>query len=322
IDLIDFNFEEFVDSENQSFSQLLKGLSANAPFLSYLHQWRPSDGKVKWEQWNCRGIYDAHSKLIEYQAVGQDITERKIAELELEKTNTYLEEIATNLKRSNEDLRQFAYAASHDLQEPIRMISSYLQLIERRYKDKLDSEAIEFIDYAVSGAKRMQTLINDLLAYSRVNTQQRSMAEADLNNLLEIVLHTLKAKIKETGAYIKVTDLPKVTIDSSQFIRLFQNLIENALKFKNTHSSPVIQIYAEDKETHWKVGVKDNGIGIESEFSQKIFVIFQRLHTRQEYPGTGIGLAVCKKIVERHNGTIWVESEFGKGTTFYFSLPK
>lgn len=322
IDLIDFNFEEFMGSENSTFPLLLTELSVEAPFMTYTHQWTSADSTVKWEHWNCRAIYDAQSKLMEYQAVGQDITERKIAELELEKTNTYLEEIASNLKRSNEDLRQFAYAASHDLQEPIRMISSYLQLIERRYKDKLDAEAIEFIDYAVSGAKRMQTLINDLLAYSRVNTQQKPMSETDLNDLLEIVLHTLKAKIKETGAYIKVNDLPKVTIDTPQFIRLFQNLIENALKFKNTHSSPVIQIFAKDKETHWEIGVKDNGIGIESEFAEKIFVIFQRLHTRQEYPGTGIGLAVCKKIVERHNGTIWIESELEKGTTFYFSLPK
>ena len=321
-DLVKFNFETFMSSDGGEFAKLLQELSSESPFMSYMHRWILPNKSVRWERWNCRAIYNNHSELIEYQAVGQDITERKIAELELEKTNEYLEEIAANLKRSNEDLRQFAYAASHDLQEPIRMISSYLQLIERRYKKKLDAEAIEFIDYAVSGAKRMQALINDLLAYSRVNTQQKPMANTDLNDILEIVLHTLKAKIKETSAYIQVADLPQVEVDTPQFIRLFQNLIENALKFKQVDRSPVVQIFANDKETHWEFGVRDNGIGIDPEFSHKIFVIFQRLHTRDEYPGTGIGLAVCKKIVERHSGTIWIDSKEGEGTTFFFTLPK
>lgn len=322
IDLIDFNFESFMRNETQAFAEILKGLSIENPFVTYVHHWVLPDDSVKWERWNCKAIFDNQYELIEYQAVGQDITDQKIAELSLEKTNTYLEEIAINLKRSNEDLRQFAYAASHDLQEPIRMISSYLQLIERRYKNQLDAEALEFIDFAVSGAKRMQVLINDLLAYSRVNTQQKPMTENDLNAILGIVLHTLDAKIKETGAFIQINDLPKVYIDASQFIRLFQNLLENALKFKKPDSSPVIHVFAEDKGTYWQFGVRDNGIGIDPEFAHKIFVIFQRLHTRQEYPGTGIGLAVCKKIVERHNGEIWVESEVGEGTVFYFTLSK
>jgi len=322
ISLVDFNFQDFIGSKDPQFDKALKSLSHEEPFMTYIHKWELPEGEEKWERWNCRAIYNANEKLIEYQAVGQDITERKIAELRLEKTNEYLEEIATNLKRSNEDLRQFAYAASHDLQEPIRMISSYLQLIERRYKEKLDSEAIEFIDYAVSGAKRMQVLINDLLAYSRVNTQQKSMANTNLNSILEIVLHTLKAKIIDTTAIVKVDDLPMVTIDGSQFIRLFQNLIENALKFRKADLSPAIHISVNDKNNHWEFGVKDNGIGIDPEFAEKIFIIFQRLHTRQEYPGTGIGLAVCKKIIERHNGTIWIESLEGEGATFFFTLPK
>ncbi|MGB1242375.1 MAG: ATP-binding protein [Chitinophagales bacterium] len=322
ISLVDFNFREFIGFKDPEFDKELKSLSHEEPFMTYIHKWELPEGEEKWERWNCRAIYNANEELVEYQGVGQDITERKMAELRLSKTNEYLEEIATNLKRSNEDLRQFAYAASHDLQEPIRMISSYLQLIERRYKQKLDSEAIEFIDYAVSGAKRMQILINDLLAYSRVNTQKKSMENTDLNSVLEIVLHTLKGKIINTAAIVKVDHLPMSTIDTSQFIRLFQNLIENALKFKKESLSPIIHIFAKDKENHWEFGVKDNGIGIEPEFAEKIFVIFQRLHTRQEYPGTGIGLAVCKKIVERHNGTIWIESQEGEGTTFFFTLPK
>ncbi len=322
ISLVDFNFREFIGAKNVQFDKELNSLSHEEPFMTYIHRWELPEGEEKWARWNCRAIFNANEELIEYQAVGQDITKRKMAELRLGKTNEYLEEIATNLKRSNEDLRQFAYAASHDLQEPIRMISSYLQLIERRYKEKLDSEAIEFIDYAVSGAKRMQILINDLLAYSRVNTQQKAMKDANLNSILEIVLHTLKAKIIDTAAVIEVDKLPIVTIDGPQFIRLFQNLIENALKFRKADLSPIIHIFANDKGNHWEFGVKDNGIGIDPEFAEKIFVIFQRLHTRQEYPGTGIGLAVCKKIVERHNGTIWIESKEGEGTTFFFTLPK
>lgn len=322
INLVEFNFLDFISKDSHEFVTLLQALSPKHPFMSHIHQWTLENRATKWERWNCRAIYNTQNQLIEYQAVGQDITDRKTAEIKLEKTNQYLEEIASNLKRSNEDLRQFAYAASHDLQEPIRMISSYLQLIERRYKKQLDAEGIEFINYAVSGAKRMQTLINDLLAYSRVNTRQKNMSITNLNSIVDVVLHTLKGKIQEAGAKIQIANLPQVKVDTSQFIRLFQNLLENALKFTKEGEAPMIEVLVEKKDNHWQFEIKDNGIGIEANFFDKVFIIFQRLHTRNEYPGTGIGLAVCKKIVERHHGTIWIESTIEEGTSFFFTLPK
>ena len=244
----------------------------------------------------------------------REMVERKRMEEQLQST-------LVDLERSNSELEQFAYVASHDLQEPLRMVSSYTQLLAQRFEGQLDDKAKKFINYAVDGAVRMQQLINDLLAYSRVNTQGKPAEMIDSHSILGDALRNLSAAIEENRAIVMNDDLPVVRADATQLSQLFQNLIGNAIKFRGV-SFPCIRISACDLGSEWCFSVKDNGIGIEAQYADKVFVIFQRLHTRQEYRGTGIGLAICKRIVERHGGRIWFESEPGKGTTFYFALPK
>ena len=229
--------------------------------------------------------------------------------------------VEEELVRSNRELEQFAYVASHDLQEPLRMVKSYLQLIERRQKGKLDSDTDDFITFAVDGADRMQKLINDLLIYSRVTTRGVPFEPTDCSVILEHVLADLKVAIEESNAVVTHDDLPTVIVDGTQLAQLFQNLIGNAIKFHKTETRPEIQLKAEHSGGQWMFSVGDNGIGIAPEHFERIFLIFQRLHSRGEYEGTGIGLAVCKKIVERHGGHIWVESKPGKGSVFHFTVP-
>lgn len=238
----------------------------------------------------------------------------------LQERDRELAERTSELERSNEELEQFAYIASHDLQEPLRMISSYTQLLAKRYKDKLDEDATEFINYAVDGANRMQVLINDLLSYSRVGTKGDEFSHVDLNGVLEAVKANLKGVIEESGAVIKYSKLPTVRADKSQMTQLFQNLIGNAIKFRREGVKAEIEISAKKEGNLFRFVVKDNGIGIDKKYLDRIFVIFQRLHTKEEFPGTGIGLAICKKIVERHGGEISVESAEGKGSDFIFTL--
>ncbi len=242
-----------------------------------------------------------------------DITDRRKAE---ETLKSKLEE----LRRSNEELEQFAYVSSHDLQEPLRMISSYLQLLQRRYQGKLDDKADKYIYYAVDGAARMQVLINDLLEFSRVTTKAKEPEPTDSELVLDQVLSNLNLFIKQNKANISHATLPKVMADNTQMAQLFQNLVANGIKF-HSEKAPKIHISAENKANEWVFSVQDNGIGIDPQYSEKIFEVFKRLHKKEEYPGTGIGLAICKKIVERHGGRIWVESELDKGSTFYFTLP-
>jgi PAS domain S-box-containing protein len=242
-----------------------------------------------------------------------DISERKRAE---EATAQYAHELA----RSNEELEQFAYVASHDLQEPLRMVTSYLQLLEKRYMYRLDPEADKFIGYAVDGAARMKSLITDLLAFSRVESRGLQYTRTDCDAVLARALGNLKPVVDETHAEISSQPLPTLRVDGGQLVQVFQNLISNAIKF---HSSapPKIEIAAEEKDGQWLFSIKDNGIGIEPQYLDRIFVLFRRLHGLMEYPGTGIGLAICRKIVERHGGRIWAESAPGAGSIFYFTIP-
>ena len=232
-----------------------------------------------------------------------------------------LQETLIKLKRSNSELEQFAYVASHDLQEPLRMISSFLQLLQMRYSGQLDSDADEFINFAVEGAKRMQNLIQDLLAYSRVTTKGNEFKDIKMEEALEQALVNLKMSIEENNANITHDPLPIITADYSQMIQLLQNLIGNSIKYRSD-KIPEIHISAQEKDNDWIFSVEDNGIGIDPQYSDQVFQIFKRLHTNEEYKGTGIGLAITKRIIERHSGRIWVESELGKGSKFYFTIPK
>ena len=224
------------------------------------------------------------------------------------------------LARSNRELEQFAYVASHDLQEPLRMIASYTQLIADRYRGKLDDKADRYIHYAVDGATRMQALIDDLLTFSRVGRQGLALQNSDCNEAIEIACQNLENAIRETGAQVEHDRLPVIVADGRLLVQLFQNLISNSIKFRGTEA-PHIQISAEKQKREWIFAVTDNGIGIAPEHAQSIFGIFKRLHTHDEYPGSGIGLSICKKIVEHHGGRIWVESAPGRGATFMFVLP-
>ncbi len=273
------------------------------------------DGSVRVVYDKAYPIFDSHGRLVKYIGATLDISERKHLE-------NAIGVAMSDLERSNKELEQFAYVASHDLQEPLRMVASYTKLLAQKYKGQLDDKAQKYIAYAVDGAVRMQQLINDLLAYSRINTQGLASELTDSHAVLVKALRNLSVAISETGAMVDHDDLPMVRINASQLLQVFQNLISNAIKFRRTADRLHIHVSATDLGHEWRFSVKDNGIGIDMKYAEKIFVIFQRLHTTQEYPGTGIGLAMCKRIVERHGGRIGFESEIDKGTTFHFTLPK
>jgi signal transduction histidine kinase len=257
-----------------------------------------------------RSLFESESRrLEEHQAADRALRE---GEERLRKTNA-------DLVRSNRELEQFGYIASHDLQEPLRMVASYLELIERRYKGKLDESADEFIGYAVGGAVRMQRMINDLLAYSRVGTKGGAFEPVDCGEALDQALANLRLKIRESGAVITRDPLPVIRADMSQIVQVFQNLISNSIKFRG-QARPEIHVSAGQKGDEWQFLVRDNGIGFDPAYAENIFVIFKRLHPVSAYPGSGIGLTICRKIIERHGGRIWAESEAGKGTAFYFTI--
>jgi PAS domain S-box-containing protein len=258
-------------------------------------------------------VYDAEARIIGTQILFWDETQRKLAEEALARTTSELE-------RSNQELERFAYVASHDLQEPLRTIASFTGLLARRYQDRLDAEAQEFIQFTVQGALRMQRLIADLLAYSRVGTKAKSLVATHGEAILKAALENLNAAVLDSGARVTHDPLPTILADEVQLIQVFQNLIGNALKFRRAEA-PRVHVGVERQSGTWIFRVQDNGIGIDPQFFKRLFLIFQRLHTRDEYPGTGIGLAVCKKIVERHGGRIWVDSVPEQGSTFFFSIP-
>jgi PAS domain S-box-containing protein len=280
----------------------------------YLHK----DGHLVWILLAVTLVRSQSGEPRFFIAQMKDITDRKRAEAELARRTA-------DLARSNAELEQFAYVASHDLQEPLRMVASYTQMLAKRYEGQLDEKADRWIGYAVDGARRMQALINDLLALSRVGTHGRPFEPTDCGAVLARALGSFTAAIAESGAHITSDPMPTVSADSVQIEQLFQNLLGNAVKFRRADTACEIHISAErrrvDGREMWVLGVGDNGIGIDPTYAEQVFAMFQRLHTREEYPGTGIGLAICRKIVERHGGRIWVESTPGAGATFRFTLP-
>jgi PAS domain S-box-containing protein len=275
---------------------------------------RSQSGKITDVLYNATVYRDADGNVQGVFAAARDVTERNAIENELRQT-------LEKLKQSNAELEQFAYVASHDLQEPLRMVASYVQLLQRRYKGKLDSDADEFIAYAVDGANRMRGLIDDLLTYSRVSRLGKPFEPTNLESTMQIVLSNLQVSISETNATVTHDKLPLVVADSGQMVQLLQNLIGNAIKF-HRKEPPRVHVSAKAQGGEYLFSVSDNGIGIDSQYFDRLFKIFQRLHTKEEYPGSGIGLVICKRIVERHGGRIWFESQVGKGSTIYFTLNK
>jgi PAS domain S-box-containing protein len=279
-------------------------------------------------------VVDNDGKVSRLAVVIYDITKSKNMEKQLKESRDNLElkvkertadldMLIDELKRSNKELQQFAYVSSHDLQEPLRTIASFTQLMERRYKGQLDEDADEFMEYIVDAAKRMQQLIQDLLEYSRVATRGEELKQVNTEKVLKNVLYNLKTSIDENNAEITYDNLPMVMVDKGQLDQLFQNLISNAIKFKKPDEPPRIHISAskDENNNHYIFSVSDNGIGMDPQYFDRIFTIFQHLHTMDEYEGTGIGLSISKRIIERHGGSIWVESSLGKGSTFYFTIP-
>ncbi|MGE5400930.1 MAG: sensor histidine kinase [Ignavibacteriales bacterium] len=291
--IFDDFFENVLKSNTKLSCELMLDIEDNAPMFVYI------EGK------NSENGQSCSLTMI-------DITHRRIAEEILKQTLGALE-------KSNAELQQFAYAASHDLQEPLRMITNYIKLLEKKLKNTLDDQTTRYLEFITDGAKRMQSLIHGLLSYSRITTHREAFSLTDLNNVIGNVLKDLELAITDSKAVIQVFNLPRIMAEPTQMHQLFQNLIANAIKFRG-EINPVISINFQRKERSLLFCVRDNGIGLKPEFSDRIFLLFQRLHEREKYPGTGIGLALCKKIVENHGGRMWVESEEGKGAAFYFTI--
>jgi light-regulated signal transduction histidine kinase (bacteriophytochrome) len=295
-------------------------LSGEIPNYQLEKRYLRRDGATVWVMHNASIAHDSSGRLLYGIAQIQDITRRKQTEDRLASVARELERRASELERSNSDLQEFAYVASHDLSEPLRMVSSYVQLLARRYQDKLDSDANEFIGFAVDGVNRMQRLIDDLLAYSRAGTAEYRFGPVDVDDLVRDTLVGMQTTVGETGAAVAAADLPEVWGDEGQLRQLFQNLIGNGIKFR-AEDPPRVEVSAERQERAWLFRVSDNGIGIDPRHAERIFSVFKRLHGRDEYPGSGIGLSICKRIVERHHGRIWVERSPAGGSSFCFTIP-
>ena len=285
-------------------------MASGGTTIEFVCRIRRRDGMWRHILWSGQGAPDDGC----FYVVGKDVTERRRLDQELENR-------AARLERINAELQDFAYIASHDLSEPLRMITSYLQLLQRRYGGQLDETADEFIHYAVDGAERMKLLIDDLLQYSRVGSAEVERVPVDADEVLEGVLRSLEGAILERGATVTHDPLGTVHADATQLGQLLQNLIANAIKFAREDAPPEVRVERIDEPRNWHIVVRDNGIGIEERNAERIFKMFGRLHAREEYAGTGIGLAICRRIADRHSGSIWVESTPGAGSAFHVSIP-
>jgi PAS domain S-box-containing protein len=312
------SFKEFLSrvhpDDKQRVKETIESINQDGGHYDIEYRVVQKDGQQRIIWAKGKAVHNEEGNPLLFRGTTQDITDRKEAENKLAL-------LAEELSRSNKELEQFAYVASHDLQEPLRIVTSYVQLLQRRFTKNIDSETNEFMNFIVEAVGRMRSLIQDLLDYSRVGTQIKPFIKTDLNNAVNIALDNLAASVTESGAQVTADPLPQVMADDSQMVRLFQNLISNAIKFRS-EKTPQIKISGEEKKNEYLFTVKDNGIGISAEYKERIFVIFQRLNDRSKYPGTGIGLAICKKIVELHGGRIWMEPRRGGGSAFYFTIKK
>jgi PAS domain S-box-containing protein len=289
----------------------IERLATGAPTIEYVCRLRRTDGEYRDYVWSAQASLEDDC----FYIVGKDITERRRLEEELERR-------AHGLERANAELQDFVYVASHDLSEPLRMVSAYLELLRRRYDDALDEDARQFIGFAVDGAIRMQKLIDDLLLYSRVGHEDPACFPVDMTEVVPAVLRTLTGAIEEAGAEVVVGPLAVAHGDQSQITQLVQNVVANAVKFHRPDVAPLVRVRADIDEEGWHLTVADNGIGIAPDHRERVFKMFVRLHGREEYPGTGVGLAICRRIVERHGGRIWIESPPGGGCEMHVTLPE
>jgi len=314
-------FDFIPSSRKESYSRVLsKVLEGETKHYDYLFERK--NGDKKWFSFNINPAYNKSSQIEGFCITSNDITNRKILEKQLNELNVNLKKQANDLAISNKELEGFAYITSHDLQEPLRMVTGFLGLLEKKYGDVIDEKGKQYIHFAVDGAKRMRQIIVDLLEFSRIGKIENEENLIDLNDLVREVLILHKKQIKETKAIIIFENLPSMVIYKTPLFQVFQNLIGNSLKYHTKGVSPTVNISSEETETNWQFSVKDNGIGINEEYFNKIFMLFHRLHNKGQYLGTGIGLAVCKKIIENFGGKIWIESEQNMGSTFYFTIPK
>lgn len=326
------SFEQIHPDDRANVKEAAQEAIRNGVGRRVEYRMRHNDGTWRYLESTASTILTDDGVVDKLVIVNRDITDRKRAEQALEEHKDHLEELVATrtaelaskideLARSNKDLEQFAYVASHDLQEPLRMVASYTQLLARRYEGRLDSDADEFIGFAVDGATRMHQLIEDLLSYSRLTTMGKSLTLTQMENAFKTAVRNLQQSINDSNAVVEAGPLPEIVGDAGQLSLLFQNLIGNGIKYRGERS-PEIHVGARLQGREWLFSVNDNGIGMESQYFERIFQMFQRLHSRKDYPGTGIGLAICKKIVERHGGKIWVESRPGEGSTFLFTIPQ
>ncbi len=309
--LAEFTHADDLATERKGLGRLVSG---QIPYFTMEKRCLRKDGGVIWVRVTNSVPFAHDERASWWVSVVEEITERKRADAELLRTTT-------ELTRSNQDLEQFAYVASHDLQEPLRMVAGYLQLLSERYRGQLDEKADKYIVYAVDGAERMSGLIHDLLAYSRVNIRGEQLQKTSAEEAFCFAMRNLASAIEQAGAVVYHDPLPTVRADKAQLSQLFQNLIGNAVKFHSPDRKAEIRVYAREDDRFWHFVVQDNGIGFDEKYRDKMFLIFQRLQGRGKFPGTGIGLAICKRIVERHGGRIWANSRSGEGATFHFTIP-